>query len=66
MRTNANVQVGQRWQSSDPRRLSAFEVKDITANVVLVEPIYPTGGLQRAVLLDSFMRVGPKGYTRIS
>lgn len=66
MRTNPCVQVGQTWRSSDPRRLSAFRVVDLTSDVVLVEPIYPKGRSQRALLLDAFLLTGSKGYTRLS
>ena len=66
MRTNANVQSDQVWQSSDPRRLSAFRVADLTADVLLVEPIYPKGRPQRALRLDAFLLTGTKGYTRLS
>lgn len=65
-RTNANVQVGQTWQSSDPRRLSAFRVIDLTSDVVLVDPIYPRCRPQRGVRLDAFLLTGTKGYTRLS
>lgn len=66
MRTNANVQVGQRWESSDPRRLFLIEIADITGDVALLETLYPKGRLQRAVTLDRFQITGSKGYTRVS
>lgn len=66
MRTNANVQVGQTWQSSDPRRLFAFRVTDVTSDVVTIESIYPKKGQTRVVRLDAFLLTGTKGYHRLS
>ncbi len=66
MRTNDNVQPGQVWRSSDPRRLSAFRVIDVTADVVFGEPIYPESRYNRTLALAAFLLTGSKGYTRLS
>lgn len=65
-RSNCNVQMGQIWASSDPRRLSAFQVADVTSDVVLVESVYPKGRAQRALRLEAFLLTNQKGYHRLS
>lgn len=71
MRTNCNIQTGQIWRGSDPRRLFAFRVYDVNVKdaYVYVSTLYPnpSGGLGlRTIKLENFQVTGPKGYHRIS
>lgn len=66
MRKNANVRPGQTWQSSDPRRLFAFQVTDVTSDVVSIRSVYPKKAVNRTVRLETFLLTGPKGYHRLS
>lgn len=68
MRTNACVEVGQVWRSSDPRRLSAFKIEAVVedADVVRIITIYPHDRWFRAIDRVAFQTTGPKGYTRMS
>lgn len=70
MRTNANVQPGQTWRDSDPRRLRLLRVAAvINDSEAMVEVMYPTprpGFGMPSISLMRFVTTGPKGLTRVS
>lgn len=59
------VEVGQRWMSSDPRRLSAFIIRFVDHGVVVATNIYPPSNQYRVLPIERFAIIGPKGYMRI-
>lgn len=61
-RLNNRVVPGQVWRSSDPRRLSAFEIVAV-GDYILAENVYPDEGLPRTLRRAAFQILGPKGYT---
>lgn len=73
MRQNQNVQVGQVWRSSDPRRLRAFRVlfADMRSGCarVDVEILYPPLPFPRNIQQVNpagFLTTGTKGLVRVS
>lgn len=72
MRTNANVQPGQTWRDSDPRRLRLLRVAALIADGdAIVEVLYPPARPGRAfglpsIPMDRFLTTGPRGLTRMS
>lgn len=77
MRTNLNVQPGQVWQLSDPRRLGAFRVEEVvrvendaTLDFAYITWLTTRGSAMKtagdSVDLDKFAVLGSKGYTRVS
>lgn len=70
MRTNTNVQPGQTWRDSDPRRLRLLRVAAIVNDSdAIVEVVYPAprkGFGMPSISLQRFLTTGPKGLTRMS
>lgn len=74
MRQNHNVQVGQVWRSSDPRRLRAIRVESVHAEprdypqeaVVTVLYPRPAGSALQTVPFRAFLTTGTKGLVRVS
>lgn len=72
MRTNANVQPGQTWRDSDPRRLRLLRVAALINDTeAIVEVLYPPARPGRSfglpsIPMDRFVTTGPKGLTRVA
>lgn len=68
-RSNIKLEIGQIWQSSDPRRLRAVQILETTAALVRVFPVYPCRypfNMPYWTDIVEFARLGSKGYTRVS
>lgn len=66
MRTNARIEVGQVWRSSDPRRLSAFKIVIYPPKRAEAAQSYYRLYDLKLFRAEVFLRTGPKGYTRMS
>lgn len=63
MRSHAELKVGQIWRSSDPRRLRAFRVTEITDHHVICKNIQ-TGRIDE-IRRAAFQATGTKGYVLV-
>lgn len=75
MRHNQNVQPGQLWRSSDPRRLRLIEVLEpdidgrpygLTVTVRVLYPPPSNGRRYQTIPFRAFLTTGTKGLVRVS
>ncbi len=62
MRAPVILTVGQTWQSSDPRRLSWFDIEGIVGNDIIVRR---QNGRLSTIARHAFHITGPRGYMRV-